>query len=64
MSVRVEKAESYRHCNSCGSNDRVLEIYAVMKIGRTTQGFSIALCNECAVSLFDALKIMADIDDA
>ncbi len=56
MGVIVEKAESYRCCNSCGSNDEVIEITALMRVGKTKQGTQIALCESCAQKLRFALN--------
>lgn len=58
MSIIVEKAESYRCCNSCGSNDRVLNITTLIKVGHTKQGAQIAVCNDCAKDLLDSLRLM------
>ena len=56
MSVIVETANSYRCCNSCGSNNRVVEITALMHVGKTKQGTQIALCKSCAQILRLALN--------
>lgn len=48
MSVIVEIAKPYRCCNSCGSNDGVIEITVGMRVGKTKQGTQIALCESCA----------------
>ena len=56
MSVIIEIAEPYRHCNSCGSNDEVIEITSLMRVGKTTQGSQIALCKSCAQKLRFALN--------
>ena len=56
MGVIVEIAESYRCCNSCNSNDGVINITALMHVGRTTQGTQIALCESCAQKLRFALN--------
>jgi len=56
MSVIVETARPYRCCNSCGSNDEVIEITALMQSGKTKQGTQIALCESCAQKLRFALN--------
>ena len=38
MGVIVEISEPYRCCNSCNSNDGVIEITALMRVGKTKQG--------------------------
>lgn len=56
MSVIVEIAEPYRCCNSCNSNDEVIEITALIRVGNTQQGTQIALCESCAQKLRFALN--------
>lgn len=51
MGVIVEIARPYRCCNGCGSKDEVIEITALMQVGRTKQGAQIALCESCAQKL-------------
>ena len=51
MGVIVETARPYRCCNSCGSNDEVIEITALMRTGTIKQGTQIALCESCAEML-------------
>ena len=58
MSVIVERAESYRCCNSCGSNNDVLNITALMKFRQGKQGTQMALCSKCAEDLQSCLKVM------
>lgn len=48
MSVHIEFASRYRSCNSCGSNDNVITVTTLMRIGNTTQGSQVALCKKCA----------------
>lgn len=49
--IIVEKAESYRTCGSCGSDEDVINITILRKVGRTKQGSQIALCESCAQCL-------------
>lgn len=56
MGVIVEIAESYRCCNSCNSSDGVINITALMHVGKTIQGTQIALCESCAQKLRFALN--------
>ena len=56
MSIIVEKAESYRTCNSCSSNNNVVNITALLKFHNGTQGSQIALCEECAKKLLIQLQ--------
>jgi len=56
MSVIVEIAEPYRRCNSCNSNDGVIEINVLRNIGSAKQGIQIALCESCAQMLRFALN--------
>lgn len=56
MALKIEIAESYRCCNSCNSNDEVINITALMPVGKTTQGTQIALCESCAQKLRFALN--------
>ena len=56
MSVMVEKAESYRCCNSCGSNEDVINITTLMSVGRTKQGTQIALCRQCTEEMVAYVK--------
>ena len=56
MGVIVEIAEPYRCCNSCNSNDGVIEITALKCVGKTKQGTQIALCESCAQLLRFALN--------
>ena len=56
MSVIVEIARPYRCCNSCNSNDGVVEITALKRIGKTEQGSQISLCESCAQILRFALN--------
>ena len=56
MGVIVEIAGPYRCCNSCNSNDGVIEITALMRVGKTKQGTQIALCESCAQMLRFALN--------
>ena len=51
MALKIEIAEPYRRCNSCNSNDGVINITALMHVGKTTQGTQIALCESCAQCL-------------
>ncbi len=53
--ITVEKAESYRCCNSCSSNDGVIEITALMPVGKTKQGTQIALCDKCMRDLVNKI---------
>lgn len=56
MGVIVEIASPYRRCNSCGSDDDVIEITALIRVGKTKQGTQIALCESCAQKLRFALN--------
>ena len=56
MGVVVEKANSYRCCNSCNSKDEVIEITALMLVGNSNQGTQIALCKSCAQLLRSILN--------
>lgn len=56
MSILVEIAKPYRCCNSCNSNDGVIEVNALKRIGNTKQGTQIALCESCAQILRLALN--------
>lgn len=56
MGVIVEIAKPYRCCNSCNSNDEVIEITALRSVGKTKQGTQIALCESCAQILRFALN--------
>jgi hypothetical protein len=56
MGVIVEIAEPYRCCNSCNSNDGVINITAVRLVGKTKQGVQIALCESCSQMLRLALN--------
>lgn len=56
MSVIVEIARPDRCCNSCSSNDGVIEITALMRFGKIKQGTQIALCESCAQMLRFALN--------
>jgi RNase P subunit RPR2 len=56
MGVIVEIASPYRRCNSCNSDDGVIEITALMRVGKTSQGTQIALCESCAQKLRFALN--------
>ena len=56
MGVIVKIAEPYRCCNSCNSNDGVINITALMRVGKTRQGTQIALCESCAQMLRLALN--------
>ena len=56
MSVIVEIASPYRCCNSCNSNDGVIEITALLRVGKTEQGSQIALCESCSQKLRLALN--------
>lgn len=49
--VTIEEAESYRTCGSCGSDEDVINITVLRKVGRSTQGSQIALCKSCAQCL-------------
>lgn len=49
--VTIEGAESYRTCGSCGSDEDVINITVLRKVGRSTQGSQIALCESCAQCL-------------
>lgn len=51
MGVIIETAKQYRTCNSCNSNDGVIEITALRHVGKTKQGTQIALCKSCAQML-------------
>ena len=42
--IKLEKAEKYRHCNSCNSEGTV---YNVTVLNRLNQGTQIALCLDC-----------------
>ena len=56
MSVIVEIAEPYRRCNSCNSDDGVIEITVLRPTGKARQGTQIALCESCAQMLRFALN--------
>lgn len=56
MSVKVENAESYRTCGSCGSEDNVINITILRQVGHSLQGTQIALCESCAQLLRLALN--------
>lgn len=51
MSIKLENAERYRRCNSCGSGNKVVEITAIMILQDSKQGMQLALCEECAQKL-------------
>ena len=51
MSVIVEIAPSYRCCNSCGSNDGVIEITTWLHLKNGKQGNQLSLCEKCAQQL-------------
>lgn len=48
MGVKVEIAENWRTCNSCGSNEDVVNITVLRRTGKSKQGTQIALCESCA----------------
>lgn len=54
--IRVEDAESYRMCNSCGSNRGVINVTTIMQLRYSQQGNQIALCKDCAKTLRDELN--------
>ena len=56
MSVIVKIARPYRCCDSCNSNDDVIEITALMRVGGIEQGVQMALCESCAQKLRFALN--------
>lgn len=56
MGVIVEIASPYRCCDSCNSNDGVIEITALMRVGGIEQGARIVLCESCAQMLRFALN--------
>lgn len=56
MGVIIAIVKPYRRCNSCNSNDGVIEITALMSVGNTKQGTQIALCESCAQMLRLALN--------
>ena len=47
MAVIVEKADSWKECNSCGSDKDVLYITVLRRNGFCAQGTQIALCKVC-----------------
>lgn len=49
-------ADPYRCCNSCGSNDGVIEITVGMCVGNTKQETQVVLCKSCAQKLRFALN--------
>ena len=46
--IKLEKAEKYRRCNSCNSEDTV---YNMTVLNRLNQGTQIALCLDCLEEL-------------
>lgn len=56
MGVIVEIAKPYRRCNSCNSDDGVIEITVLRRVGKAQQGIEIALCESCAQMLRFALN--------
>lgn len=56
MGVIVETAEPYRRCNSCNSDDGVIEITVLRRVGKAQQGIEIALCESCTQRLRFALN--------
>ena len=56
MGVIVEIAENWRTCNSCGSNEDVINITVLRRTGKSKQGTQITLCESCAQMLRFALN--------
>lgn len=46
--IQLEKADKYRRCNSCNSQNNV---YEVTVLNRLNQGTRIALCPDCLSEL-------------
>ena len=66
MSIKIELAEfsePYRTCGSCASNDNVVLITALRKVGSSTQGTQIALCQDCALKLRNGLNVYLSGDE-
>lgn len=51
MALKIEIAEPYVSCSSCGSNEDVVTITAIKKVGNAQFGSRIALCESCAQCL-------------
>ena len=51
MSIKLERAEQYRRCNSCGLENKVVKITAMMILPDRKQGTQLALCEGCVQKL-------------
>lgn len=51
--IAIEKAERFRSCNVCYSNDDVYEV--TFYYGKTRSGNQVALCQNCLLELKDRI---------
>ena len=60
MPIIVEKAERYRTCGCCESQEDVASITFIRKVGNTNMGTQVALCASCAKELVSMLGYPAE----